>query len=164
MNENENKYTELVEFTNILFHKFHEVQGAKLRDTFGRILQELREDTNADPLAKFVVYNRLYELAIDKTNFELVKVLTEELTLLQTELQRIPPTNKHLQEQIKNLLIFTISIYTDTVTFFTEGSHEHCSLKHLPIPHPHHPNEYALLSLLLTKTQVLHSVYDQHSQ
>ena len=73
MNENENKYTELVEFTNILFHKFHEIQGAKLRDTFGRILQELREDTNADPLAKFVVYNRLYELAIDKTNFELVK-------------------------------------------------------------------------------------------
>lgn len=109
MNENENKYTELVEFTNILFHKFHEIQGAKLRDTFGRILQELREDTNADPLAKFVVYNRLYELAIDKTNFELVKVLTEELALLQTELQtelqRVPPANKHLQEQIKNLRI-----------------------------------------------------------
>lgn len=107
MNENENKYTELVEFTNILFHKFHEIQGAKLRDTFGRILQELREDTNADPLAKFVVYNRLYELAIDKTNFELVKVLTEELALLQTELQRVPPANKHLQEQIKKFAYLT---------------------------------------------------------
>lgn len=69
------------EIRNILFHKFHEVQGAKLRDTFGKILQELRADTNADPLAKFIVY----ELALDKTNFELVKVLTEELALLQTE-------------------------------------------------------------------------------
>lgn len=66
------------EIKNILFH---EVQGAKLRDTFGKILQELRADTNADPLAKFIVY----ELALDKTNFELVKVLTEELALLQTE-------------------------------------------------------------------------------
>lgn len=103
----ENKYTELVESTNILFHKFHEVQGAKLRDTFGRILQELREDTSADPLAKFVVYNRLYELALDKTNFELVKVLTEKLALLQTELQRVPPANKHLQEQIKKFTYLT---------------------------------------------------------
>ena len=56
-------------------------------------------DTNADPLAKFIVY----ELTLDKTNFELVKVLTEELALLQTELQRVPPANKHLQKQIKNL-------------------------------------------------------------
>ncbi|MGK8832272.1 hypothetical protein ACRS8Y_20775 [Bacillus paranthracis] len=91
------------EIRNILFHKFHEVHGAKLRDTFGRILQELRADTNADPLAKFIVY----ELALDKTNFELVKVLTEELALLQTELQRVPPANKHVQNQIKKFAYLT---------------------------------------------------------
>ncbi|EMY8535907.1 hypothetical protein VKA11_22985 [Bacillus paranthracis] len=91
------------EIRNILFHKFHEVQGAKLRDTFGKILQELRADTNADPLAKFIVY----ELALDKTNFELVEVLTEELALLQTELQRVPPANKHVQKQIKKFAYLT---------------------------------------------------------
>lgn len=56
------------------------------------------------PFAKFIVY----ELALDKTNFELVKVLTEELALLQTELQRVPPANKHLQKQIKKICVFNL--------------------------------------------------------
>ncbi|WP_332872551.1 50S ribosomal protein L10 [Bacillus sp. SN10] len=79
----------------------------KFRGQTTRYLQELRADTNADTLAKFIVYNHLYELALDKTNFELVKVLTEELALLQTELQRVPPANKHLQKQIKKFAYLT---------------------------------------------------------
>lgn len=96
-------HSELTEYVNILFKKFHEVEKATIQDTAGRILSELTKETEYSIAAKFVVYKTLYELVKNKNDEKVKSLLIQSIEQL---LKEIKEKEDELQRVKKGIQVF----------------------------------------------------------